>query len=102
MNIVDLLLGRRLSAGYGGISDLPTLTNPASATDIIVGKEAVNGVGKRLVGSLETEERSVDIIETAQEITPSAGKLLAKVTVPGLVAKIENKVLTIRLVRESE
>lgn len=125
MNIVDLLLGRLMSGkGSGGTPELPALTNPARAADIRYGMEAVDGAGRRLVGSMpevpavvmtldtettgysipagihdgegwvgvELEEKTVDLTESAQEITPTSGKVLSKVTVPG-VTKPKNYVL---------
>ena len=64
--IATLLEGK---AAGGGVT-LPELSNPASASDILSGKEAINGNGEKITGTIATK--------TASNLTASG----ATVTVP--------------------
>lgn len=57
------------ASGSGGI-ELPELTNPASSSDILSGKEAIDGVGAVITGTIP--------IKTSSDLTTSG----ATVTVP--------------------
>jgi hypothetical protein len=59
------------AAGSGGIV-LPTLDNPASASDILANKEAINGVGNKIVGTIATKT-SDDINVNGATITVPVG-----------------------------
>lgn len=56
-------------AGGGGVT-LPSLSNPASASDILSGKEAIDGTGNKMTGTI--------VIKTSSNLTASE----ATVTVP--------------------
>ena len=100
-------------AENGGGGDLPALVNAALAGDILADKEAIDGNGQKITGtmpdngtvtakltvdapeytipagkhsgagkvSVDVEEKSVTPTTEAQEVTPSEGKVLGKVTV---------------------
>lgn len=109
----DIYLKNLAENGTGGGADLPALVNAALAADILSGKEAIDGDGNKMTGtmpdngtvtakltvdapeytipagkhsgagkvSVETEEKSVTPTTEAQEVIPSEGKVLSKVTV---------------------
>lgn len=58
-------------AGGGGIT-LPTLTNPASASDILSGKEAINGDGTKITGTIATKTSS-NLTASGATVTVPAG-----------------------------
>lgn len=71
------LIGRIISAlegkasGSGGVV-LPTLNNPASATDILSGKEAIDGDGNKITGSIATKTSS-NLTTSGATVTVPAG-----------------------------
>lgn len=69
--IQTALVGKAGNSGSGGGGTiLPTLTNPASTSDILSGKEAINSSGVKITGTIATK--------TASSLTASG----ATVTVP--------------------
>lgn len=67
--IANALEGK--ASGSGGI-ELPTLSTPASASDILKGKQAINSAGEVITGNIET--RSVDnLFVNGANITTTAG-----------------------------
>lgn len=58
-------------AAGGGIT-LPTLTNPASASDILSGKEAINGDGTKITGTIATKTSS-NLTASGATVTVPAG-----------------------------
>lgn len=56
------------ASNSGGVV-LPTLNNPASASDILSGKEAINGSGNKITGTITTQ--------AAKTITPSTSSQTA-------------------------
>lgn len=109
----DIYLKNLAENGTGGGGDLPALANAALAGDILDGKEAIDGSGKKFTGtmpdngtvtqkltasapeytipagkhsgggkvSVDVEEKSATPSTSAQEVAPSDGKVLSKVTV---------------------
>lgn len=59
------------ASGGGGII-LPSLTNPASASDIIIGKEAIDGSGNKITGAIATKTSS-DLTASGATVTVPAG-----------------------------
>jgi len=59
-------------AGGSGGTVLPTLDNPASATDILSGKEAIDGEGNKITGSIATKTSS-DLTASGSTVTVPAG-----------------------------
>lgn len=47
-----------IEIGSGGGTDLPSLTNPASASDILASKEAIDDSGNKITGTIETFDGS--------------------------------------------
>lgn len=58
-------------AAGGGVT-LPTLTNPASASDILSGKEAINGDGTKITGTIATKTSS-NLTASGATVTVPAG-----------------------------
>jgi hypothetical protein len=56
----------------GGGAVLPTLTNPASASDILSGKEAINGDGTKITGTIATKTSS-NLTASGATVTVPAG-----------------------------
>lgn len=59
------------AAGSGGVT-LPELTNPASTSDILSGKEAIDGDGNVITGTIATKTSS-DLIASGATVTVPAG-----------------------------
>lgn len=66
--IVTALEGK---AGGGGVT-LPSLTNPASESDILSGKEAIDGSGNKMTGTIATKTSS-DLTTSGATVTVPAG-----------------------------
>lgn len=109
---VTVMLKEIYEQGTGG-GDLPALVNPALVEDILSGKEAIDGSGKKITGTMpdngtvaqkltvsapeytilagkhggegkvfiEIEEKTATPSTSEQEVTPTDGKVLSKVTV---------------------
>lgn len=58
-------------AGGGGVA-LPSLANPASASDILSGKEAIDGSGNKITGTIATKTAS-NLTASGATITAPAG-----------------------------
>lgn len=87
------------SAGKRVVGTMPenpavVITLDTDNTDYFIPAGRHDGEG--WVG-IELEEKIVDITEEPQTVTPSDGKVLSKVTVPGLVAEIVDGVFVVRL-----
>lgn len=57
-------------AGGGGVT-LPSLSNPASASDIISGKEAIDGSGNKMTGTIATKTSSNLTVSEATVTVPA-------------------------------
>ena len=62
----------------GGVT-LPTLNNPASTADILSGKEAIDGDGNKLTGSIATKTSS-DLTASGATVTVPAGYYASEAT----------------------
>ena len=65
-------------AAGGGVT-LPTLTNPASASDILSGKEAINGDGTKITGTIATKTSS-NLTASGATVTVPAGYYASQAT----------------------
>lgn len=65
-------------AGSGGV-DLPELTNPASDTDILSGKEAIDGEGNIITGTIATKTSS-NLTANGATVTVPAGYYASQAT----------------------
>lgn len=74
--IANALEGK--AAGSGDIT-LPTLTNPASESDILIGKEAIDGEGNVVTGTIETKTSS-DLTASGATVTVPAGYYASQAT----------------------
>ena len=66
------------ASGSGGVV-LPTLSNPASTSDILKGKEAINGSGNKITGTIETKT-SNNLTASGATVTVPAGYYASQVT----------------------
>ena len=66
-------------AGASGGVVLPTLSNPASTSDILSGKEAINGSGNKITGTIETKT-SNNLTASGATVTVPAGYYASQVT----------------------
>lgn len=62
----------------GGIT-LPELTNPATANDILSGKEAINGAGNKITGTIATKTSS-NLTASGATVTVPAGYYASQAT----------------------
>jgi hypothetical protein len=67
--IANALEGK--AAGSGGVT-LPELTNPASTSDILSGKEAIDGSGNKITGTIVTKTSS-NLSASGATVTVPAG-----------------------------
>jgi hypothetical protein len=74
--IANALEGK--AAGSGGTT-LPTLTNPASESDILTGKEAIDGEGNVVTGTIETKTSS-NLTVSGSTVTVPAGYYASQAT----------------------
>jgi hypothetical protein len=65
-------------AGGGGVT-LPELDNPASASDILKGKEAIDGDGEAITGTIETKTSS-NLTASGATVTVPAGYYASQAT----------------------
>lgn len=68
MDLIAQITSALEGKAAGGVN-LPSLTNPASASDILKGKEAINGAGNKITGTIATQ--------AAKTITPSTSSQTA-------------------------
>lgn len=61
-----------ISGGGTGGADLPSLSNPALASDILSGKEAINSNGEKITGSIVTKTSS-NLTASGATVTVPAG-----------------------------
>jgi hypothetical protein len=66
-------------AGGGGGITLPKLTNPASTTDILSGKEAIDGTGNKITGTIATKTAS-NLTASGATVTVPAGYYASQAT----------------------
>ena len=71
------------AAGGGGV-ELPSLDNPAAASDILSGKEAINSAGTKITGTIQTKTASNLSASGATVTVPHTEHFLPSV-VPGVV-----------------
>lgn len=67
------------AAGSGGGITLPTLDNPAAASDILSGKKAIDGSGNVLTGTIATKTSS-NLTASGATVTVPAGYYASQVT----------------------
>lgn len=65
-------------ASGGGVT-LPSLSNPASASDILSGKEAINSSGNKMTGTIATKTSS-DLTASGATVTVPAGYYASNAT----------------------
>jgi hypothetical protein len=66
------------AGGSGGVT-LPTLTNPASTSDILSGKEAIDGEGNKITGTIATKTAS-NLSASGATVTVPAGYYASNAT----------------------
>lgn len=74
----------------GGVT-LPTLTNPATASDILSGKEAIDKDGNKLTGAIPTQAAKTIIPSTSSQTAVASGVYTTgSVTVAAIPSDYEN------------
>jgi len=92
--LMEALDGKAIPDGGGGAVSLPTLTNPASASEVFAGEEYIDGDGMKKTGTFTLES---ELAEQDDLIAQLAAALERKAGPSG--AKIET--CTVNIVRES-
>ena len=76
--ITTALEGKAAGNGSGGIA-LPQLTTPATASDILSGKEAINGSGTKITGTIPSKSAN-DLTASDSTVTVPSGYYPTQVT----------------------
>ena len=76
--IKSALNGKAAGNGSGGIA-LPQLTTPATASDILLGKEAINGSGTKITGTIQSKSDN-DLSVSGAAVTVPSGYYPIQVT----------------------